>query len=144
EISPPVVATLAPEARLLAPARDALPGLRVVVPDPDRSGANPAGDAHRAWVVVAPDAGHQSEIHRIRQIDRFRFITERRHGHDGAKDFFLAQFGRVIDPIEDGGLHVVAVVVALAGELVAAGDQPESFVHSVLDVLLHHALLVRG
>src|SRR5215470_14429980 len=47
----PVVAELSTHAALLVPAPDAFHGLRVVVPDPDRPGADSTGHAHRARVV---------------------------------------------------------------------------------------------
>src|SRR4029450_7659217 len=52
--------------------------------------------------------------------------------------------GRIVDGVEDRGLDVVAVVVVATLELVAAGDQPESLLHAVLDALVDDALLVAG
>src|SRR5215475_6756131 len=77
----PVVAELSTHAALLVPAPDAFHGLRVVVPDPDRPGADSTGHTHRALVVSGPHAGHESEIHRVRQLDRFTFALERRRRH---------------------------------------------------------------
>src|SRR5215472_15742735 len=144
EVVQPVVAELTPHAALLVSAPDPFHGLGVVVPDPDRARANPPGDAHGARVVGAPHAGDQAEVHRVRQLDCFGLVAERRHGDDGTEDLFLAQPGCVVDTVEDRGFDVVAVVVAGAGKLVAAGNQPEPVVHAELDVFLDHALLGGG
>src|SRR5262249_58749490 len=53
----PVVAELSTHAALLVSSPDAFNGLRVVVPDPDRPGADSTGHAHRARVVSGPHAG---------------------------------------------------------------------------------------
>src|SRR5262245_21795556 len=139
-----VVAELPAHAALLVTAPDALHRLGIVVPYPDRPGADAAGHPESTRVVRTPHAGNQPEIHRVRQVNRFRFVLERRHRHYRAEDLLLPEPRRIVDGVEDRGLDVVAVVVVATLELVAAGDQPESLLHAVLDELVDDTLLVAG
>src|SRR5579883_1808787 len=102
-------AEFAAKAGLLiaAPGRLYVGGLHVV--DPHDPGAEGLED------VAGPDGSRETVGGVVGNFHRFIFVLEGNDGGNRAEDFFAGDAGAVVDVVEDGGLHVVAL-----GELLGA------------------------
>src|SRR6266511_3807233 len=139
-----LLAELAADARLLV-AAERVPWVeQVVVVDPDGAGAQPLGDLDGPGGVAAPDGAGQPVVGVVGDRDRLLVAVERDHRQHRPEDLLLGDACRGVDVGEDGGRVVVAALVPLDGDAVAAGDQLGALLLADAHVALHPFELLGG
>src|SRR6266498_1801771 len=125
---------LTAQARLLVPAEGGGRDDHVVGVDPYGSGADALGDLDGAGRIPRPDGPRQAVDRVVRVPDG---LFDRLVAHDRqhrAEDLLLRDAHRGLHVAEDRGLVVVAALVALAGQPLAAGEELRPLVLPDLDV----------
>ena len=106
-----VLSTLASDARLFRATKGDSKITNHPAVDPNGSGMDLEGHAHRSLDVACPERSTQSVLDRVGVFNDLAFRVERPDGDDGTKDLLLLNpAGEWFETGDDGGVQKVSLV----------------------------------